>query len=523
MPKILQKHLETSYIRISAIYAMLYMMLFNSAVVAHKFSYYKAGGVRAILELSKDFVYIYIALFIFFFGLTINHTLFYFAVTLLFVTGALASYYLYFFQIIPTKEVVGALFTTHFEELFEIISTRLLIWLIFSVFIAVYTIKHFGINNTKLFFTKLLSAACLFVIINAIISPPYKVLNGYFPIQYLHSAYSYFMGTFGYSAVKTDISKEFAFKDNSKQDVVGVLVIGESARYDHFGINGYERDTTPLLQSVNNLFSFEARPCSNITWVSVPCLLSACGSRDVDKAFMQTGLVSVLSNIGFDTTWIGTQSLMKYFRNKNLGEIYDEANFAVMPGGSALFASNSYDHVMLPYIKDMLNESSGKRFIVVHTCGSHWNYASRYPVEFAHFKPGCNVIGKADPSSCGNEGLVNIYDNSILYTDLFLFNLIEVLKEKNALLFYVSDHGESLGENGRYGHGGEIAPEQMQVPLMVWASDLFIKNNPRFVSAMTSHLKHKISHDNVFHSILHCLDIHSEIIDENLSLCNNKT
>ncbi|WP_316354215.1 phosphoethanolamine transferase [Candidatus Trichorickettsia mobilis] len=517
MFKILQKHLEFSLIKIAAIIAIIYMLLFNSAVFIYKFDYYKVSGILAIIELSKDFIYIYLTLFIFFFGCAIHRTLFLITTILLFISGALSSYYLYFFKIAPTKEIIKALFGTNLNEAFELASTNLIVWLVFSISICIYTIKHFGINTSKLFITKLLAAICLLLTINSIISPPYKVLGSYFPIQYLHNTYLYFTEMWR-TSTRNDISQQFSFIDNSASDIVGVLVIGESARYSNFGINGYNRETTPKLKTVNNLLSFKAHSCSNITYLSVPCLLSRHSSLDPGQALEETGLLSILTHLKFNTTWIGTQSLMKYLNNTHLGTVYDEVGFAIIPGGSALFAMNDHDGVMLPYIENILN-NSGKQFLVVHTSGSHWSYANRYPAEFNYFKPGCNVSGKVDQSSCGHEGLINTYDNSILYTDFFLFNLIELLKNKNALLIYAADHAEQLGENGRYGHGGDITSEQTEIAFIIWTSDQFTKNYPEFTTAIKAHRAQEISHDYVFHSVLDCLGIHSEIIDQKLSLC----
>ena len=129
---------------------------------------------------------------------------------------------------------------------------------------------------------------------------------------------------------------------------------------------------------------------------------------------------------------------------------------------------------------------------------------------------------KLDQASCNREELINSYDNSILYTDFFLSSLISLLKNKNAFLIFVSDHAESLGENGRLGHGAEFAPEQRDIPFMIWFSDAFKQNYPELVDSVNSHKGQIISHDYIFHSVLHCLGIESEILDLNYSLCSSK-
>jgi glucan phosphoethanolaminetransferase (alkaline phosphatase superfamily) len=112
-----------------------------------------------------------------------------------------------------------------------------------------------------------------------------------------------------------------------------------------------------------------------------------------------------------------------------------------------------------------------------------------------------------------------MYDNSILYTDYVLSEIIARLKNKNAILFYTSDHGESLGENGAYGHGGDNIPEQMTVPFFIWTSDAFNKNNPQMWQKILANDKKEINYKYLFHSVLDCSGIKSDIIDSNLSLC----
>ncbi|MCC8417275.1 MAG: sulfatase-like hydrolase/transferase [Rickettsia endosymbiont of Bryobia graminum] len=523
MQKISRKHLDHKLIKLSLILGLIYFMLFNTIVLAHKFGYYKATALKAIVELSKDAIYIYGFTVIIFLGLTINRLAFIIGSIFLFITGAIASYYLLYFKIPPSKEVMVSFFSTHFNELYELTSIKLLVWLAFSLFACIYSIKHFSFTNSKLFTAKLLSATCLLITINNIITPQFKILNSYFPIQYLHNSYLYLSKNKIKLVGQENINEKFSFIDKSDENITVILVIGESARFDHFGINGYHRNTTPILSSIDNLFSFKAQSASNHTYLSVPSLMSRYAGRDLDKSLEETSVLSVFTKLGFNTNWIGTQTLLQYLKSKKPTTIYDEVNFAMLPGGSALLKMNDLDEKMLPYVSDLLNANVGKQVIVIHTSGSHWNYSSRYPKEFQKFSPGCNAAIKADSSSCGAEELINNYDNSILYTDFFLSSIVGLLKERNAFLIYVSDHGESLGEGGYYGHGGPLIKEQTTIPFMVWVSDKFKNRHPNLVQSIEKHLDKEIHHDYVFHSILDCAGISSEAIDKNLSLCGKNS
>ncbi len=522
MFKFIQRHLDIKLIKSVFVFALIYCTLFNSAVFIYKFEYYQADILTAILELVKDFIYVVITLFIFFFGLSLFKAVFVIGSLILFITGALASYYLFFFSIAPTPGIMPALFGTNQAEMYELVSVRIIVWVIFSIAVCLYSIRHFNIQTTKMFFTRLLSAICLLIIVNNIIAPKFSFLKTYFPIQYLHNSYVFFVGH-SEEYAKEDISTKFTFVDSSDKDVIGVLVIGEAARYGNFAINGYERDTTPNLSKVENLALFKAISCAGNTYEAVPCMLSRYGEQDMNLVDTETSVLSVLTRLGFDTVWMGTQSITKYYRNKPGGSFYDEVDFHMIPGGSLVFMPNSHDGQMLPYLEQNI-KSDKKTFLVLHTTGSHWNYGARYPKEFAKFKPDLDGRVKHDASSCNREELINSYDNSILYTDFFLSSVIEKLKDKKAFLIYSADHGESLGECGRLTHGCDgYVQEQREVPLMVWMSDSYKDSHPDKWSAVESAKENNISHDYIFHSILNCLGIESEAIDESLSLCHTKS
>jgi len=516
MIKFIKKQLDIELIKTALVFAVIYCILFNTSVILHKYQYFQVSFFAAILELTKQFLYIYIATFVFFFGLLVHRLVFIIGSLFLFITGAIASYYLFHFGISPSLNMMPALYGTQASEVSELISTKIIIWIIFSLSICIFSIKHLKPQTSKSFFARILTAVCLFLSLNSIISPHFRILKEYFPVQYLHNSYVYFFGA--KDETRRDISNEHKFKQTNEQDnTIGVLVIGEAARYSNFGINGYERDTTPRLSKIENLFSFKAHSCANVTHLSVTCMLSRHNEENLALAKSETGLLSVLTSLGYDTSWISTQSLTKYYKD-NKNTLYDEVNFSLTPGGSMLYAMNAHDCEMLPYIEKRL-EGTGKKFLAIQLSGSHWNYSSRYPEEFTKFTPVQDKYAKVDQAGCSREELINSYDNSILYTDFFLANLIDSLKDKNAFLIFASDHAESLGEEGRLGHGAEYAPEQYDIPFIFWFSDSFKQTHPNLVQTLSKYKSQVISHDYIFHSVLHCLGIESDVVNIDYSLC----
>lgn len=517
MINFIKKQLDINLLNTALVFSLIYHVMFNGAVILHRYAYYEGSGFFAITALLSESAYVYINCFVVFLGLLISRYTFIIGSIFLFLTGAAASYYLSCFKIAPTETVIPAIYGTNTSEIFELVSIRIVIWMMFSLSIALFGIRYFNPNTAKTPLSWIICTICFVVLIINVISPRYRVLKNYFPLQYLHNSYNYFFATNDYE--KVDISKNFHFTDKGNEDdIIGVLVIGESSRYTNFGVNGYERDTTPYLSKMDNLISFRAESCGTNTHFSVPCLLSRYNKQDfnLDKALFETGLLSILTRLGYDTSWISTQTLVKLYKNRC--SPYDEVNFTMIPGGGlAPYKVSDYDEKMLPYIAGRL-EHKGRKFLTIQITGSHWNYVRRYPEKFARFLPTQDARKRFDPTTCTPEERLNSYDNSILYTDFFLASVIDMLKNKNAFLFFVSDHGQSLGEGGRFGHSGD-AFEQRDIAFMVWVSDRFKQNNPDLVKAIAKHKEQIISHDYVFHSILDCLKIESEIVNPEYSLC----
>ncbi|MFZ9528646.1 MAG: phosphoethanolamine transferase, partial [Burkholderiales bacterium] len=287
-----------------------------------------------------------------------------------------------------------------------------------------------------------------------------------------------------------------------------ILVVGETARADHFSLNGYERDTNPRLRQLNVFSASNFQACGTSTAVSVPCMFMLDGeTKSTLEINKQENLLDVLQRSGVNVLWRdnnsdskGVASRVQYedFRSPKINPVCD---------------TECRDEGMLAGLQQYIDlHPRGDILIVLHQMGNHGPaYYKRYPPAFEKFKPACK---ESDLSRCSREEIVNAYDNAILYTDHFLAKAIELLKKNDSrfetALFYVSDHGESLGENGIYLHGmpKSIAPEaQLHVPAVMWFGRNFHAVTP---SALREKSKMRFSHDNVFHTILGFFEIESE-------------
>ena len=298
---------------------------------------------------------------------------------------------------------------------------------------------------------------------------------------------------------------------------IGIMVVGETARWDHFSLNGYARETNPKLKKLDIINYTKTSSCGTSTAYSVPCMFSFLNADDYSpsKAATQTNVLDVLKKAGVEVFWIDNNSSCKGVCDR-IGEI----NIRNTPNPDSAFYTNGelFDEELMIQVDKLLanNTSSSDILIVLHTLGSHGpKYYKRYPDKFSLFKPACK---KSTPQECSDKQIINTYDNTILYTDHVLSQLIEYLKskqdDKDSFLIYASDHGESLGENGVYLHGLPyfLAPEaQTHVPMLSWFSESFIKNEKLDIASMKALQNKDVSHDYLSHTLLNAFDVKTSI------------
>ena len=299
-----------------------------------------------------------------------------------------------------------------------------------------------------------------------------------------------------------------------------VLVVGETARTANFSLAGYARDTNPRLRAKNVLFYPRMFACGTSTATSLPCIFSALGREEFSaaRASRQEGLLDVIQRAGIPVLWRDNNSGCKGACDRV--ELEDLSRLTT-PGLCA--DGECRDEILLEGLQERLDRTSGDLVVVLHQKGNHGPaYFRRYPEEMAIFQPACR---SAELGDCSREEVVNAYDNAILYTDHVLGRTIDLLAANTArfdtAMIYVSDHGESLGENGVYLHGLPylIAPEeQTRVPLAIWLSDEIKRDAAIDDGCLEAARAAPITHDSIFHSVLGILDVETSLYDPDLDL-----
>jgi lipid A ethanolaminephosphotransferase len=300
-----------------------------------------------------------------------------------------------------------------------------------------------------------------------------------------------------------------------------VIVVGETARAADWGLNGRAvHDTTPELAQREVINFGEVASCGTNTEVSVPCLFSPQGRHDYDEDAIRgsESLLHVLHHAGLRVVWGDNQSGCKGVCEGLETWRPDPRTMPALCDGVRCL-----DAALLEGAQRLLGDARGNLVLVLHQLGNHGPaYYRRYPAEFRRFTPTCD---SEDLARCSREEIVNAYDNALLYTDHVLASTIDWLKrvgpDYDTALLYVSDHGESLGENGFFLHGMPyaIAPaEQTRVPMMMWLSPTFAKRAGLDTACLREKAAQPASHDNVFHTVLGLLDVDTAVRNAALDL-----
>jgi glucan phosphoethanolaminetransferase (alkaline phosphatase superfamily) len=303
-----------------------------------------------------------------------------------------------------------------------------------------------------------------------------------------------------------------------------VLVIGETLRPDRLQLNGYARATTPRLAGVGDVVSFTDM-ISPWSWtrMSVPVIISRKEALDQQYFSSEKSLVAAFAEAGFATAWLSTQSPLGV-HDSSVALHAAEAEQVQYLNPVGYKKAGFYDEVLVKAVQRILAQNAQKQLIVLHTLGSHFSYADRYPDNFDLFQPSGKHQAIGMHNRVNKEMLNNAYDNTVAYTDQLLFNLIKSLQQQDAIssFLYVSDHGENLfdGECNKSGHGHHTEYDY-RVAAMWWGSAQFRQQYPHIAQQITLNRQQPVSTNQIFHTMLHLAQIGYPTAQPELSLANS--
>ncbi len=449
------------------------------------------------------------------------------------LVSSLANYFMNTYQVVIDDSMIQNIVETNIDESTELFDVKMLLYLLLLGILPSYLVYKtpvvYGTWRSALL-QRLKAVVILTVLIVLIFFSFSRFYTSFFrehkplrfytnPTYYIYSLGKYIGNTFHIQEELKPLGRDATVRNTgSERKKLLIVVVGEAARADRFALNGYERATNPLLEkeegvvNLSNLYS-----CGTSTGISVPCMFSIYNKDDfsVKKGRSIENVLDVLQHTGaVELLWRDNN-----FNSKGVADRIAYENYKSAQSNPMCDSVECRDEGMLVGLKGYIDEHPEKDLVIVlHQMGNHGPaYYKRYPKAFEKFTPVCQTNQLEE---CSQEEISNAYDNAIIYTDYFLSKTISLLKqyeaERETSMIYMSDHGESLGENGLYLHGLPyfMAPDtQTHIAGLMW----FGRENPKREHVMMRR-NDALSHDNLFHTILGVMDINTSVYDATLDI-----
>ncbi|SFU11954.1 phosphatidylethanolamine:Kdo2-lipid A phosphoethanolamine transferase [Kosakonia arachidis] len=486
----------------------LYIGLFmNSAVFFRRFDGYAQSftalkGISAVVELVGTVLVTFFLLRLL--SLT-GRRIWRVLASLVVLCSAGASYYMTFLNVVIGYGIIASVMTTDIDLSKEVVGWQLIAWMV-----VVSALPLLLIWGNRCRFTLLnelrtpgmrIRSLGLVLLAGLLVWGPIRLLDmqqkqdertskvdmpsygGVVANSYLPSNWLSALGLYAWAQVDESSGNKSLINPATKftyvapkdiDDTWVVFIIGETTRWDHMGLLGYSRNTTPNLAKEKNLVAFRGYSCDTATKLSLRCMFVREGGAEDNpqRTLKEQNVFAVLKQLGFASDLYAMQSEMWFYSNT----MADNIAYREQIGAEPRNRGRSVDDMLL--INEMQNsldnKSAGKHLIIMHTKGSHFNYTQRYPRSFAQWTPEC--VGVDD--KCSKAEMINSFDNSVSYVDHFIDSVIDKMRDRKAIIFYASDHGESINEKEHlHGTPRKMAPpEQFRVPMMVWMSDKYLED-----------------------------------------------
>jgi lipid A ethanolaminephosphotransferase len=457
-------------------------------------------------------------------------------ITLLLVSS-IVSYFANNYGIVIDDNMIANSMETNMAESMDLFSFNLVLYfLILGVMPAywVYQVRMTHSNFSQQLWSKLKAIVILivvFIVVTLVFSKSYTSFareNKQLRLHINPTYYLYAMGKHINSKFKTatlpfnEIGRDAKIVRNSNNQKLIIVVAGETARADRFSLNGYHRQTNPLLAKENVISFKQMSSCGTDTALSLPCMFSSLNREDYshEQGKNMSNVLDILSYTGVEVLWRDNNSSSKNVADRLPFQDYKSDTI------NTVCDIECRDEGMLSDLQQYIDKHNNKDILIVlHTMGSHGPaYYKRYPKKFEHFTPVCETN---QLNECTNEQINNAYDNTIVYTDYILSKTIGFLKNNQdkyrTAMFYMSDHGESLGEKNLYLHGMPyfIAPkEQTHVASILWLDDQFSEEVN--MQLLNQNSDKALSHDGLFHTLLGLMDVKTNIYDQDLDFIANE-
>lgn len=444
-------------------------------------------------------------------------------ISLFILLSASAQYFIINFGVVIDRSMITNIIDTTPAESFALLSTKLVLTMLFTGLLAVIIAWWLRVKKPRsnlrslgLRVVSMVISALLIVFVALLFYKDYaslfrnnkelvKTLSPSNSIAAINSWYSHNrLANLPLVRIGEDAAQKPEMLNGARPNLT-IVVLGETSRADNFSLGGYARNTNPRLAQDDVVYFPHTTSCGTATAVSVPCMFSNMPRAHYDEqlAAHQEGVLDIIQRAGVSVLWNDNDGGCKGACDRVPNQDMTRLN---LPG--QCINGECYDDVLFHGLEEYIDNLKGNGIIVLHTIGSHGpTYYNRYPKALRTFSPTCD---SNEIQNCSQEQLVNTYDNTIINVDYIVDKAIKLLQSKQnnftTSLVYLSDHGESLGENGVYLHGlpWSIAPDtQKRVPMLIWLSPDYQQRYGVDYTCMKNHAKtNNYSHDNLFSTLL---------------------
>lgn len=468
-------------------------------------------GMRDLCVIIAQFLTVEVAVFLLMWLLSSNKYVFAVVMPLFVLACSVAAYFRYTAHVSITAATFDLALTNDLRTSMDVITWPLILFVLLSEVVAVGCIyirfKYVVFRRSWLQMIVSGLGLYLFVSIPGIGLPvtnrlPLVIYFSYAEYCDNHNIVEQNRSAFKGKAVCADDSIDVVF------------ILGETLRAKNMQVNGYARPTTPYLMKDSNVVSLPNIYSEyGFTHVSVPYLLTRACPNNKQAAYKERSFIDIFKKAGYYTSWIANQESVEtfiYFMNEADSLIY--AN----NGKSPYVYERWLDGDVLPILDRQLANGhlASRRLTIIHTIGSHWWYNSHYPQSYARWKP---ELKSRVLSANTKEEFYNSYDNTVLYSDYFWHEVRKRYLHRNAIIIYLSDHAENLGENGIFGHGQE--GKALHYPgCWIWMSDIYRTKHPDKWSALEKNRTKPYNSAFLFHTILDAGTISTPYIDPKYDL-----
>ncbi len=451
------------------------------------------------------------------------------------LVSSLTNYFMNSYHVIIDESMIRNTLQTNLSESLDLLTVKQVLYFLFLGLLPAYLVYRTPIRYRgwkRELWTKLKTIALMLLLIGASLFTYSKYYTSFFrehkplrfnvnPLYWIYSSGKYVYLTYNSGPVIVKpIGTDAKVVDDGKPPKLVIMVVGEAARADHFSLNGYHRETNPLLEK-ENIINFEQMySCGTSTAESVPCMFSVYPRSDFSykRGIDTENVLDVLNHTGkVALLWRDNNS-----DSKGVAARIGEVDYRTPAHNTICTEGECRDTGMLVGLDTFIQKHQGKDILIVlHQMGNHGPaYYKRYTKDFERFTPVCQT---SQLQECTRQEIVNAYDNALRYTDNFLAKTIQFLKryddKKSVAMLYMSDHGESLGEKGIYLHGLPyfMAPDaQKHIGALFWFGKQY-QNDPRIQKLQEKHTQ-RFSQDNLFHTLLGIFNVQTEVYDKNLDM-----